>query len=104
MAETEAQTVERLAEERAIEIIDALKATYKKHFGEELADSVIIEQIDAKIKDAQAALVQHMLKQLCAAVLEPADFYRAKKMLIERNTPKEETNVKRVTKRATGSK
>ena len=104
MTATEAETVEKLAEERAIEIIDALKATYRKQFGEELGDDVIVEQIEIKIMEAKASLCQHMLRQLCSTVLEPADFYRAKKMLIERNTPKEETNVKRVVKRAAGSK
>ena len=104
MAATEAETVEKLAEERAIEIIDALKATYRKQFGEELADAVIIEQIEIKITEAKASLCQHMLRQLCSTVLEPADFYRAKKMLINRNTPKEETNVKQAIKPVTRRK
>lgn len=88
MVETEEQTVERLAEERSIEIIDSLKATFKRQFREELSDSLIIEQIDIKIAESKTTLVQHMLRQLCATVMEPADFYRAKKMLVERNTPK----------------
>lgn len=88
MAETESETVERLAEERAIEIIDSLKATFKKQFKEELPDDFIIEQINIKIEESKASLVQHMLSQLCSMVMEPADFYRARKMLVKRNTPK----------------
>lgn len=82
--ETQAETEERLKEERAIEIIDRLRDGYKRLFKEDISDDEIVNQLNLKIEQAKASFIQHMLHNLCGTVLEPEDLYRAKKMIAAR--------------------